>query len=260
MRIKEVFAILVLTLTGCAGVRFAQSPVNTDLPESFTKRALYPAGIAAYDFQDLVGNILKIKQNEDPLRIGIVRPNTYEAKVIPIDDPNNYYKSRIQRGASAKGSYLAFTGSFSADQLAEVELIDIARSGISFDNQNIFQEIVDTAKKWVQNHPKTDPTIKRLWVKSAVLTRKLYNEFVKIDANASGQTGEVVGVSTGIYNKNSTIIKSVILGFEALDIDELVNQSSSFTLSKSFGSIESKLNNSIFYKGVITGTIKPESF
>ena len=194
MKIKEIVTILALTLTGCAGVRFAQSPVNADLPESFTKRALYPAGIAAYDFQDFVGNILKIKQNEDPIRIGIIRPNLYEAKIIPIDEPNNYYKSRIQKGASTKGSYLAFTGSFSDDQLAEVELVDIARSGISFDNQNIFQEIVDKAKNWVSNHPKTDPTIKRLWVKSAVVTRKLYNDFVKIDANASGQTGDVVGV------------------------------------------------------------------
>ena len=67
------------------------------------------------------------------------------------------------------------------------------------------------------------------------------------------------GSSTGIYNKNATTIKSVILSFEAFDIDELVNQSSSIALSKSFGTIELKLNSSILYNGVITGTIKPES-
>jgi len=48
--------IIALFLSGC-GVRFASAPVNADLPRAFTSRALYPAGVAGYEFQDLVGNI-----------------------------------------------------------------------------------------------------------------------------------------------------------------------------------------------------------
>jgi hypothetical protein len=253
---KSLFILAGLFMFSCAGVKFANAPVNADIPDSFKKRALYPAGVAAYDFQDFVGNILIIKENEDPLRIGIIRPASFTPIVIPIDDPNNYYKSRVQKGAEVKGAYLAFAANFSTEQLAELELVDIARAGISFDDQNNFQEVVEKAKIWVHDHPKTELSIKRLWVKSAVVTRRLYNDFIKIDANASGQVGDVVGVSTGVYNKSSTTIKSVILSFEAFDIDELVDQSSAIAQAKSLGSIENKLDNSLFYKGSIKGKIK----
>ncbi len=254
-----LFVLISIVLTSCAGVKFANAPVNTDLPESFTERSLYPAGVAGYNFQDLVGNVLEIKKNENPFRIGMIVPNGYKATVIPILDPNNYYKSRIQQGAELKGSYLKFAANFKADQLAELELIDIARSGIPFDTIKIFNEILEQATKWVSTHPKSDTSITRVWVKAVVLTRRIYNDMVNVGANASGQVGDVVGVSTGVYNKHETEIKSVIIAFESFDIDKFVKET---TTSELKPRILMNLNNtpsipkSAIYKGIIQGEIK----
>ncbi|WP_394757973.1 hypothetical protein [Flavobacterium sp.] len=224
VKLKSLFIIFSTLLASCGGVKFANAPVNLDLPKSFTDRTLYPAGDAAYDFQDLVGNILLVKENEQPSRIGLIRPDNYKNIVIPITDPNNYYKSRIQKGAEAKGSYLAFAASFTNEQLAEYELIDIARSGIVLDSEEIFNQIVRKIVDWIGKHPKTDNISKRLWVKSTVLTKETKYNFTKVEVNASGQIGEVVGVSTGVYLKNDLTTRGVFLSFESFDVDKLVNQ------------------------------------
>ncbi|HCH5916167.1 TPA: hypothetical protein NK048_005091 [Vibrio parahaemolyticus] len=247
-----VLNLLVLGSIGCSGVKFSPAEVNEPIPETFSKRALYPAGVSGYEFQDLVGNILAVKSSKDPIRIGLIRPKTYENSVIPITNPNNYYRSRIQKGAEAQGSYLAFAGKFSADQMAELVLIDIARAGVVFDDAATWKEIQEAASRWVVKNPKTDPSIKRLWVKSVVLSRRLYSSHTKIDANATGQVGEVTGVKSGVYRKSENEIKSVMLGFEAFDIDELAQQSSSagfIEVSK-----EEILESSRF-TGVIKGNI-----
>ena len=244
-------------LTGCTGLKLAESPINRSLPESFTKRALYPAGVAAYEFQDLVGNILRIKNDEDPIRIGLIRPNGFVTVVEPITDPLNYYKSRIQQGAEAQGSYLAFAANFKADQLAELELIDIARSGVAFNTDVIFNQITTQATAWVNQHPNSDSAVTRLWIKSVVLTRRIYNDYTKINVNASGVVGGAVGVSTGVYNNSEQSIQSVIIAFEAFDIDQLVEQLSvKDTLKSLFPKSIERLADLSIYSGTIQGKIK----
>ena len=88
-----------------------------------------------------------------------------------------------------------------------------------------FKQILDSAKVWVKNHPKGNSTDRRVWIKSVVLTRRVYQDFVKIEASASGQKSDVIGVSTGVYSKDENIIRSVIIGFESFDIDKLVESS-----------------------------------
>ncbi|NLD49253.1 MAG: hypothetical protein GX660_18995 [Clostridiaceae bacterium] len=257
---KTKLAILMI-ITGlfisCSGVKFANAPVNKDVPDAFKKRALYPAGVAGYEFQDLVGSIIRIKNTEDPIRIGLIRPNNYQNVVIPITDPNNYYKSRIQKGAEIKGSYLAFAADFKAEQLAELELVDIARAGIAFENDSVFQQIVDKAEKWVTQHPNKDTSIVRLWIKSVVLTRRIYNDFTNVGAKASGQVGDVVGVSTGVYNKSEESIRSVLIAFEAFDIDELVkNAAQKDTVQPFIPKSNERTKEFSEYTGIIKGKIK----
>mgnify|MGYP000098958569 CR=1 FL=1 len=204
------------------GVTFGKSPVNTPLPESFKIRAVYPAGVAGYEFQDLVGLIIHTQKNASPMPVGLIRPDNFIPKVIPITDPLNYYRSRIQKGAEAQGSYLSFAAKFSAEQMAEIELVDVARAGIVFRTPTTFDSIAAKAKVWVDAHPKTDTSITRLWIQAVVLTRHTYSDFTKINADASGQVGPVVGVKTGVYNNTENLTKSVSLGFIAFDIDKLV--------------------------------------
>lgn len=256
-----LLGLLGLLMTGC-GVKFAEATVNKPLPDEFKDKALYHGPVAGYDFQDLVGNILLIKENDDPLRIGLIRPNGYKNEVIPIADPNNYYKSRIQRGAELQGSYLAFAADFKIDQLAEIEIVDVARAGIAFDKEDVFAQILTKASTWVKDHPKDDASLTRLWVKSVVLISWTYNDFTKIEANASGVVGDAVGIKTGVYNRNEETVKSVRIAFEAFDIDELVKQSAS--INPAFAKTSSgiaKVKDSAIFKSLIKGNqirISPE--
>jgi hypothetical protein len=249
--VKSLFIFLSIIFVGCGGVKFAQAPINLDLPESFKQRSAYPAGVMGYQFQDLIGSILLIKRDVNPIILGIIRPDSFISKMIPITDPNNYYKSRIQKGAELKGSYLAFASNLSKEDLVEYELIDIARAGIEFTSSETFSQIVNKSKQWVRNNPKTDSSNVRLWIRAVVLTKESRYAFTKIDINAKGQVGDVVGVSTGIYHKNENSNRGVLISFEAIDIDVLAQQSLSDSERFSTELIIRKLKSSFYTKPIV---------
>jgi hypothetical protein len=186
--------------------------------------------------------------------IGLIRPAAYVKNIVPITDPNNYYKSRIQKGAEIQGSYLAFAANFSADKMAQLELSDIARAGIDWDGTN-FDDVITQATSWIATHPNADTTVTRIWIKDVVLTKRIYSDFTKISANASGQVGPVVGVKGGVYNNNESLIKSIILSFDAYDIDKMVSN------AKSVESIGGNSADRIKFskvKNVIDGELKAD--
>jgi hypothetical protein len=194
---KFTILLSVLTcaaLSGCAGVKFAEAPVNAVMPDSFTKRSIYPSTVAAYEFQDLAGTILSVIPGKDPIRVGIVR-------------------------SQGGGQYLAFAANLSVDAMVDFELDDISRASTDYTN-----DVIMKLTSWVKSHPKPNSNTSRLWVKSVVLTRQTMTNFVKINANASSQVGEVTGVKTGVYRKAENSTRSTILGFDAFDIDQLVAQ------------------------------------
>ena len=229
MKNSQLMLLAVLIcLASCKGLKFAPASVNAALPGPFKARSVYPSDNAGgYKFQDLTGAIVIIKENTDPLLVGIIRPDSFRTSVSAITDPSTYYKSRIQKGAEAQGSYLQFAASFSAEQMAELELVDAAWAGIEFNTDLPFTQIITKAQAWVQTHPKTDTASKRIWIKEIVLTRRLYTDYTKIKADASGVVGPAVGLKTGVYNTNETHNKSIILGLVAYDIDKMVAQAGS---------------------------------
>lgn len=224
MKVVCCLVLMAAVITAsCAGVKFAPASVNEDIPDAFTQRALYPSGVAGYAFNDLVGNIINVVPGEDPMRIGVIIPADYEDAIIPITDSNNYYRSRIQAGAESQCAFLAFAANFSEEKMVELTLIDIARAGIIMD-QKVWDEIYPIIENWVREHPKKNPDSKRLWIKASVLSRRIYITHTKIDADASEQVGDVTGVKTGVYRKAEEGNKSVIISFEASDIDILVRE------------------------------------
>lgn len=247
---KFIFLLFVVAIIyGCDGVKFAPAPVNKPLPDAFTKRSIYPGGVAGYNFQDLVGNILLIENGKDPLRIGLIRPEAYVNDVIPITDSINYYRSRIQKGAEIQGSYLAFAANFSTDDMAELTFDDRTMAGIEFENEATWEEIENKIVEWVQRHPKRNPDDSRLWLKTVVLSHRIYQSYIKIETDASGQVGDVTGVKTGVYRKDEEELKSVMLGFESFDVDKLVEEVSQM------GSFSFEVLNKARYIGIIEGKI-----
>ncbi len=247
------FFLLSLTFISC-GIRTGFSSVNNPLPGPFVNRTTYPNDLAGAErFQDLVGGIVIIKQYMDPLMVGLIRPPMFISLIKPITDPNTYYKSRVQKGGEAQGSYLAFAAKFSVEDMAELELIDAAWSGITYDVDSTFEHILRKAEAWVASHPKSDTSVKRIWIKEVTLTRQLYSSLTKIKSNASGVVGPVVGVKAGVYNSNENVIKSVILGLVAYDIDQMVAQGK--RLKGIAGSTDQIMKLSAFTNSIIDGKI-----
>jgi hypothetical protein len=213
-----------LGIASCDGVKFLSIAPNLDLPKAYTSRSIYESGVAAYEFNDLVGNILKIKtdNSHSPLRVGIIRTKDSDTSVHIIGEAAslNFYHSFITKGGELKGNYLAFAGGFSKDQMAEYTLFDLAYASILF-SQESFDVLTKALKAWVKDHPKSDSS-KRIWIKSVVLTSGLYTAGNKIKANASGVLGSTVGVNGSVYNTNTQTIKNTIIGFDYFDIDEFV--------------------------------------
>jgi hypothetical protein len=220
---------IIVSLASCSGVKFASVTPNLTLPSAYTSRSIYESGVAAYEFYDLVGNVLLISADSSvkPLRIAVVRPSMYADSVpyrlLTEQQSLNYYHSIITNGASAQGNYLAFAAKFSQDQIADYTLIDIAQASIPF-STTTFTEVVNGLKKYVENHPKPANGSKRIWVKSAVLSSTLYTAGNKISSNASGVIGTTIGVNGSVYNTNNQTIKGTVIGFDYFDIDELVGQ------------------------------------
>ena len=225
MNLTRITLLLAVTLTyGCAtGVKFASSPVNKPLPKAFAERTVSLKGGSEYIPQDIVGNIISKQNDQDPNLIGVVRPANYVYKLIPITETLNYYHSRIQSGAQIEGSYLAFSTKLGAEDMVEITLDDIARASIEITDEATWGEIENKIIKWVKAHPKKYLNESRLWIKSVILTRMVYNTYTKINADASGQVGAVVGVKTGVYRNNEDQTKSVIVGFDVYDVDRLAN-------------------------------------
>lgn len=248
---KPLHIIWMFTLlAGCEGVTFKDAPKNTPLPPAMRDLAIYPAGVAGYDFQDLVGNILSLKPPSAPLRIGLIRPTGYQNVVIPIDDPNNYYHSRIQKGAEVQGSYLTFAASLKDDELVDLLLLDSARAGITLTSSGIWKDITTQLAAWVKAHPKGDS--QRIWIKSVVLTRQVYSSESKVGAKAKDQVGDVVGVSGDVYRKSEDEQRSVVIAFEAFDVDELV---AAYNSKSNLFDEELGPPKSARFTGVILGTL-----
>lgn len=223
---KTPFAIVLISIfflcCSCAGVKFTPVKSNLDMPDAYKQRSIYPGGVAAYTPTDLAGTILTVRDGQQPRQSGKLYPLgfTPEYKPLTSDQSLNYYFSRITRGAEAQGSYLSFAASFDVDEMAELEMVDIGYVNISL-NAGQFEEIKTLAKKWVEGNPRQNAE-KRVWIKTVVLTGRTFTSASNITANATVATG-AVKVGTNVYSTNNTKIKSVLLAFEAFDVDELAN-------------------------------------
>ena len=131
----------------------------------------------------------------------------------------NFYHSLIKKGAEANGSYLAFAAKFKADDVSEVTISDIARSGIIL-TENNWNEIKPKIIAWASLHPKNAGET-RIWIKAVVVSRETTKDLTDITGDTSAQIGNVVSVEGKVYNSRSEETRTPIISFEALDIDEL---------------------------------------
>lgn len=204
-----IWALVFVFTYGCGGgIKFADEPMNRSLPEDYKNRKIYQqSDIFKYKLDSLVGRILVCKQ-----KIGDKSKLDCDLKLAPIRKDNStpliktpeqkVYSSKIDRGAAAEGSYLAFAAKLSADQAAEVLITDSVLVFIQDDDIPI-----EKLKAYVKANPKVGNE-NRYWIQGALLATIITRNLIKIDSNASGVVGTATGLKGQVY-KNE--------GLEAID-------------------------------------------
>lgn len=197
---------IVIILSACSGVKFADERVNKNLPLDFKNRNIYPkTDIFKYELDSLVGRILvckpdQIDNNEYKCDLKLQRilkkdPDTGQTLFPETKTPDQLvYSSKIDRDASAQGSYLAFAASFSADQVSEILITD---SALVFTKDSDIP--VNDLLNYVKANPKNQDE-QRFWVQGALLATIVQRDLTKIETNAEGVVGNTTGVKGQVFN------------------------------------------------------------
>jgi hypothetical protein len=218
MRLRYAALFGCLLLAGCPGVRFANIPqFNKELPEDFKRRVLWnQTDIFKYNLQELAGHVIYAKGQAGEYDRGprYVKPDKYPP--LKIVESGEVYKSKIDKGASAEGSYLAFAAKLSGDQIADVAIIDTAQVFIPYEDIPM-DALLEEAKK-----PAPPETTKRYYIQAVLLATVVTQYGAKIKADASGVVGNAFGAKGNIYNEEQTVSRDVRISLLLIDLDRLV--------------------------------------
>lgn len=207
-----------LLLVGCTGIRFAPVALNGPLPENFKKRTLYArTEIFRHQLPEFAGSILYRKGDAGEFDRGarIVKAG-FDVPLQTIKDVDAaVYASKIDRGASVQGSYLAFAASFGEKQTASVDMRDTVMVFIHWNDVPL-----DELKKVAQS-PNPNPGTHRYWVQAALLTAITIDNYAEISGNASAVLGETFGAKGNVYNKQGVTSHDYWISMELLDLETL---------------------------------------
>lgn len=177
---RELALGLAVLLAGCDGdgVTFTGQALNHPLPSELVERTVFKS-VGAYreHLDQLVGLVLTVDVGAALSEQNIA--GRYLARGSEVDeksDPVIRYESKVDRGLSAEGNYLAFAASLSAEQKAEVVVTDVASAFAEEIPWDLLAKVKVPAGK------------KAFWVRGATLTTVAYKTYQKqsVKANVSG--------------------------------------------------------------------------
>lgn len=242
---------LALLLAGCSGIKFAPVPLNNALPQSFKERTLYPrTEIFRHQLPELAGSILYRKggTNEFDRGARVIKPGV-EVPLQTIKETDAaVYSSKIDRGASVQGSYLAFAASLGEKQTASVDMRDTVMVFIHWNDVPL-----DELSKLVQS-PNPNPGTHRYWVQAALVTAITIDNYAEISTSASGVLGETFGAKGNAYNKQGATTHDYWISMELLDLEKLLGNTKGIAALPAPGSSERQE----FVKKLKADTVKIE--
>ena len=212
---------LSLILSGC-GLSFSNIPnFNKGLPEDFKRRVLWAeTDIFKYNLEQLAGHVIYAKAAVGQYDRGPRYVKPQKAPVLKVIDSGQIYHSKIDRGAQAEGSYLAFAAALSDDQTADVNIIDTAQVFIPYEDVPMEDLLKEAAK------PAPSGTTKRYYIQGVLLATVTTQYGVKIKADASGVVGNAFGAKGNVYNEEMTVGRDFRISLLLIDIDKLKQASS----------------------------------
>lgn len=207
---------LLVAALGCSGVRFGNAALNEELPDDWKNRNLYQnTAIFKHQLQDLAGSLLQKRgDGTDFLRVGRVVHAGYVPTLKVIDD-GKVYESKIDRGASAQGSYLAWAASLQASQKAGVLIQDVSMVFIPYPDIPWSQ-----LAKIATDQPPA-PGTRRYYVQGVLLSSIVIEKYQEIESSASGVISATIGVGGKVFAREGSVARDFRIALELVDIDQL---------------------------------------
>ena len=216
MTTTTLAVLVLLSLGGCGGLRFKDEPANLALPADWKYRTpIRNTSDMRFFMKENVG--LLVSQADTPGVYHVLTqpllPDGFSPREEIIKE-GAVYASKITRGASTHGAYLAFAGSLSEEQAVDYRIIDVARVDIPWTH------LPDAKIRRAAAVPNPEG-IKRLWIQSLILSRILTQNYVALSCNASA-SGPAFQVAGKCYNTTGSETSDYAIGAVFVDIDTYV--------------------------------------
>ena len=184
---------LAALLAGCDGdgVTFSGQALNHPLPSELVERTVFKS-VGAYreHLDQLVGLALAVDDGPGSPALSeqsiIGRYLAKDSEVEEKSDPVIRYESKVDRGLTVDGNYLAFAAGLTAEQKAEVVVTDVASAFAEEIPWDLLAKVKVPAGK------------KAFWVRGATLTTVAYKTYQKQTAKAN-VSGGAFGVGGEVY-------------------------------------------------------------
>jgi hypothetical protein len=212
-----IFVVLTgVFLSGCAGLKFRDTNVNTGLPDDWKYRTpVKNTADLRFNMGENVGLLVtpgSVTGSYDVLAKPIL-PENFSVREEIIKD-GAVYSSKITQGASVQGGYLTFAGSLSANEVVDFHIIDLSRVDVPWTS---FPDAKIRAAAATAN----PQNLKRLWIQSLILSRVLSQNYTELKCDASG-AGPAFQVGGKCFNETSTESHDYAIAAVFVDIDKYV--------------------------------------
>ena len=212
-----VLCFLMLSLAGCAGVRFHDRDINMQLSSEMLGVSLFKdTEILKRHLEEIPGYIAVDDGSGNLQAVLPLQTGGYRPAVVPIKDDKAFYHSVIDQSAGMQGSYLAIlSADLNTKQVADVTITETAEAFIP-GYKVPWQEIV----KWAKANP-APPGQKRYYVQGALLSGVSKTIYVEVNTNATVDGGAAFGAKGKVYASDKTTQTSnfAFIGTHLLDID-----------------------------------------
>ncbi|MBU8900926.1 hypothetical protein KRR26_35545 [Corallococcus sp. M34] len=213
---RYVWIALFASLLGGCGVTFSNVPeFNKGLPEDFKRRVLWnETDLFKYNLEQLAGHVIYSKASAAEYDRGPRLVTNGKSPSFKLIDNGQVYHSKVDNGAKAEGSYLAFASTMSAEQTADVSIIDTAQVFIPYEDVPV-DELVKIAEA------SAPQGVKRYYIQGVLLASVTTRYGAKINADASGIVGDTFGAKGSVYNEQQAVGRDFRISLLLIDIDRM---------------------------------------
>lgn len=222
--IQSILGIPFCIQSGSGNTQENKYPRELGIPEDLTARVAYKYKTSGADFYNFAGSVYKIKGDNNPVKLNIVRPPDFrpiaEALLPP---PINYSKSFELNSRIGGGILSAFAG-YSENYRGELTFIDVAKAramnGAIQDRRVLLPKL-----KLYENI--ADENTQVVWVEEVFISRQTNKIYKKIEGRLEAAIGNIINLGANAYLMEGDKNESLVITFILQDVPALCESLSS---------------------------------